>query len=125
MPLSLEDWPDPAPAGDEVVRVTGAGVCHPDTHIQDGVLDVPPPLVLGPEIAGVAEDHAAVRHSRGRRRSADPDLLRAVSGQAAFEAHEEQPRVRRFLSERERLVGHFEVDWLTPHAQAGVGESRT
>jgi quinol monooxygenase YgiN len=44
---------------------------------------------------------------------------------AAFEAHEEQPRVRRFLSERERLVGHFEVDRLTPHAQAGVGESRT
>jgi quinol monooxygenase YgiN len=44
---------------------------------------------------------------------------------AAFEAHEEQPHVRQFLSERERLVGHFEVDRLTPHAQAGVGESRT
>jgi len=44
---------------------------------------------------------------------------------AAFDAHEEQPHVRQFLSERERLVEHFEVDRLTPHAPAGVGESRT
>jgi hypothetical protein len=42
-----------------VVRVNGAGVCNPDMHIQDGVLNVPPPLVLGPEIAGVAEDARA------------------------------------------------------------------
>jgi quinol monooxygenase YgiN len=42
---------------------------------------------------------------------------------AAFEAHEEQPHVRQFLSERERLVE--QVDRLTQHAHAGVGESRT
>jgi quinol monooxygenase YgiN len=40
---------------------------------------------------------------------------------AAFEAHEEQPHVRQFLSERERLVEHFEVDRLTPHAHAEWG----
>jgi quinol monooxygenase YgiN len=43
---------------------------------------------------------------------------------AAFDAHQEQPHVPQFLSERERLVEHFEVDRLTPHAHAGVGESR-
>jgi quinol monooxygenase YgiN len=40
---------------------------------------------------------------------------------AAFEAHEEQPHVRQFLSERERLVEHFEVDRLTPHAHVEWG----
>lgn len=60
-PLSLEDWPDPTPAGDEVVvRIAGAGVCHTDVHVQDGLLEVPLPLVLGHEIAGVAEPHGPV-----------------------------------------------------------------
>jgi D-arabinose 1-dehydrogenase-like Zn-dependent alcohol dehydrogenase len=60
-PLSHEDGPDPTPAGDEVVvRVGGARVCHTDVHIQEGLLDVPLPLVLGHEIAGVAEGHGPV-----------------------------------------------------------------
>lgn len=33
---------------------------------------------------------------------------------AAFEAHENQPHVRHFLAERERLVERVEVDRLTP-----------
>ena len=32
----------------------------------------------------------------------------------AFEAHEEQPHVRRFLSEREPLLTRTDVDFLTP-----------
>jgi propanol-preferring alcohol dehydrogenase len=35
-------------------------MCHTDVHIQDGLLDVPLPLVLGREIAGVAEGHGPV-----------------------------------------------------------------
>ena len=37
---------------------------------------------------------------------------------AAFDAHEDQPHVRHFLAERERLVERVEVDWLTPLALA-------
>jgi quinol monooxygenase YgiN len=39
---------------------------------------------------------------------------------AAFEAHEQQPHTRHFLTEREHLVESFTVDWLRPTAQAGV-----
>lgn len=42
---------------------------------------------------------------------------------AAFKAHEDQPHVQHFLSERERLVERVEVDWLTPAAQAGVSRA--
>ena len=41
---------------------------------------------------------------------------------AAFDAHEAQPHTRHFLNERERLVDAVEVDWLSPMAQAGVGQ---
>jgi alcohol dehydrogenase, propanol-preferring len=40
--------------------VAGAGVCRSDVHIQDGSMPVPLPLVLGHEIAGVAEGHGPV-----------------------------------------------------------------
>ena len=36
----------------------------------------------------------------------------------AFEAHEAQPHVQRFLSERESLLARTEVDFLTPLATA-------
>jgi alcohol dehydrogenase, propanol-preferring len=60
-PLAIEDWPSPVPRGDEVlVRVAGAGVCHTDVHIQDGLMEVPLPLVLGHEIAGTADGYGPV-----------------------------------------------------------------
>lgn len=60
-PLSIEDWPEPVPRGDEVlVRVAGAGVCRSDVHIQDGSMEVPLPLVLGHEIAGTADGYGPV-----------------------------------------------------------------
>lgn len=37
---------------------------------------------------------------------------------AAFEAHEAQPHVRHFLTEREHLIESFTVDWLHPTAHA-------
>lgn len=38
----------------------------------------------------------------------------------AFRRHEEQPHTRRFLAEREQLVGSFEVDFLALTDAAGL-----
>ncbi len=68
-PLVLEQQPTPTPRGTEVLlRVTAAGICHTDLHIQDGFFDLGDgqrvdfaslgarlPLTLGHEIAGVVE----------------------------------------------------------------------
>jgi len=54
-PLRLDDVPRPDPAaGEVVVRVAGAGLCHSDLHICDGELPLrlPLPLTLGHENAG-------------------------------------------------------------------------
>lgn len=56
--LRLEDVPVPRPAGDQVlVRVVGAGVCHSDLHVLDGMFDdfVRLPVTMGHEIAGRVE----------------------------------------------------------------------
>ena len=39
-----------------VLNVKGAGICHSDLHLQDGVLPLPMPIVLGHEIAGEVQD---------------------------------------------------------------------
>lgn len=39
----------------------------------------------------------------------------------AFDAHEEQPHVRRFLAEREQYLASVDVDFLTLRAGKGVG----
>ena len=68
-PLSAEDVKDPIPTGREVlVRITHSGVCHTDTHVQEGGYDlgeagfmsladrgVPYPIVAGHEIVGEVE----------------------------------------------------------------------
>jgi D-arabinose 1-dehydrogenase-like Zn-dependent alcohol dehydrogenase len=65
-PLEARDYPDPEPAGEEVLlRVEAAGVCHSDVHIWDGYFDmgngrqislasrgVALPFTMGHEIAG-------------------------------------------------------------------------
>ena len=56
--LRIEDVPVPEPAGDQVlVRVAGAGVCHSDLHVLDGMFDdfVRLPVTMGHEIAGRVE----------------------------------------------------------------------
>ncbi|HEX7172096.1 MAG TPA: alcohol dehydrogenase catalytic domain-containing protein [Candidatus Limnocylindria bacterium] len=52
--LRLEDVPLPEPFGTEVrIRVAGAGVCHTDLHIVDGIQTrVELPRTLGHEVAG-------------------------------------------------------------------------
>jgi quinol monooxygenase YgiN len=42
--------------------------------------------------------------------------------QAAFDAHEGEPHVRRFLAERDTLLDATEVDFLTPLFRAGGGD---
>jgi propanol-preferring alcohol dehydrogenase len=56
--LRVEDVPVPEPRGDEVlVRVGGAGVCHSDLYLLDGMFDefLRLPVTMGHEIAGWVE----------------------------------------------------------------------
>lgn len=46
---------DPPKAGEVLVRMLAAGVCHSDLHTYRGELRVTPPLVLGHEGAGIVE----------------------------------------------------------------------
>ena len=68
-PIERRDYPTPTPTGTEVLlRVTAAGICHSDLHINDGWFDLGEgrravladlgaklPLTLGHEIVGVVE----------------------------------------------------------------------
>ena len=58
-PLRLEDIPLPRPEGTEVrIRVAGAGVCHTDLHIVDGIqARVELPRTLGHEVSGWIDAH--------------------------------------------------------------------
>jgi alcohol dehydrogenase, propanol-preferring len=62
--LVVKEIPSPS-IGDEdvLIRIHGAGVCHTDLHIADGILETlgldPFPLVLGHEITGVIEQVGA------------------------------------------------------------------
>ncbi|MER2533831.1 MAG: alcohol dehydrogenase catalytic domain-containing protein [Rhizobiaceae bacterium] len=59
--IELEDWPEPAPTGDEVVvTVHGAGICHTDIHLMQRWRNRPLPLVLGHEVAGIEPDMGTV-----------------------------------------------------------------
>ena len=56
-PLTLEEIPRPEPgAGEVLVRVTAAGVCHTELHFTSGLLDLGvAPMTLGHEIVGRIE----------------------------------------------------------------------
>ena len=62
--LELKDWPEPAPAPDEVkLRVAAAGICGTDIHIIKGEWPSRPPVVLGHEFCGtVVEAGPRVQH---------------------------------------------------------------
>ena len=46
--------PEPG-AGEVVVRIERAGLCHSDVSVLDGTIPFPTPVVLGHEGAGVVE----------------------------------------------------------------------
>lgn len=55
-PLSIEEFElDPPGAGEVLVRVRAAGLCHSDLSVIDGNRPRPVPMVLGHEAAGVVE----------------------------------------------------------------------
>lgn len=56
-PLSIETvtLPSTPPPGDVLVRLEASGVCHSDYHVVAGEWDVPTPMILGHEGAGVVE----------------------------------------------------------------------
>jgi propanol-preferring alcohol dehydrogenase len=53
----IEDVPKPSPsAGQVLIKIGGAGVCHSDLHVMEEDLGFVPPFTLGHENAGwVAE----------------------------------------------------------------------
>ena len=89
-PIELREQPTPTPQGTEVLlRVTAAGICHSDLHINDGYFDLGDgrraelaklgatlPLTLGHEIVGVVEalgpDAEGVAGSSATRASPSP-----------------------------------------------------
>jgi Zn-dependent alcohol dehydrogenase len=55
-PLSIEELTIDEPiAGEALVRVVAAGVCHSDLHFIEGTYPGRLPMVLGHEVAGVVE----------------------------------------------------------------------
>ena len=60
-PLRLETIPKPAPkAGEVLVKVTAAGICHTELHFLSGLLDLGVrPITLGHEMVGVVEEAGA------------------------------------------------------------------
>ena len=54
---SVEDVTlDPPKAGEVRVKMGATGVCHSDLSVINGILPLPPPVVLGHEGAGVVEE---------------------------------------------------------------------
>ena len=52
-PPQIEDVPKPSPgAGQVVIKIGGAGVCHSDLHVMEEDLGFSPPFTLGHENAG-------------------------------------------------------------------------
>jgi propanol-preferring alcohol dehydrogenase len=78
--LRVEDVPLPEPSGTEVrIRVAGAGVCHTDLHIVDGIQTrVELPRTLGHEVGGwidaVGSDAAAPLR-KARLKGGDPVVV--------------------------------------------------
>jgi D-arabinose 1-dehydrogenase-like Zn-dependent alcohol dehydrogenase len=70
-PLEMKEIPTPAPgAGEVLVRVRAAGICHSDVHYRAGLSAMGPlPLTLGHEIAGTitALGHGVAGRTVGER----------------------------------------------------------
>ncbi len=59
-PLQIVDVEQEGPkAGEARVRVKAAGVCHSDWHIMNGDWQIPLPMVLGHEAAGIVDEIGA------------------------------------------------------------------
>jgi 6-hydroxycyclohex-1-ene-1-carbonyl-CoA dehydrogenase len=105
-PLALEQVPRPSPGtGEVLVQVVACGVCHTDLHyIDHGVKTfMPPPLVLGHEIAGVVAELGPGVPTGSGRTVGERVLLPAVLPCGACEACR---RGRENICENLRMFGN-------------------
>ena len=59
-PLAVEEIEVEGPrAGEVLVRMAAAGVCHSDHHVMQGIIPAPTPIILGHEGAGVVVEVGA------------------------------------------------------------------
>jgi hypothetical protein len=89
-PLEIVDLEQQGPqAGEARVRVKAAGVCHSDWHIMNGDWQLPLPMVLGHEAAGIVEEvGAGVANVKPRR---PRDLLLPAAMRACAPARSAAP----------------------------------
>lgn len=120
--LRLEEVSLPAPAGTEVrVRVGGAGVCHTDLHIVDGIQPrVELPRTLGHEVAGWV-DAIGPEADRGMRRArlaiGDPVVVYGGwgCGSCGECAQGEEQRCERSVAPGFQADGGYAEAMLVPH----------
>jgi S-(hydroxymethyl)glutathione dehydrogenase/alcohol dehydrogenase len=99
-------------AGEVLVRMTAAGVCHSDLHVRDGDWERPGPIVMGHEGAGLVE---AVGEG------VDPDLVGrsvALSWYAPCLRCRECQRGRQWLCTGSPSLRHMQADGTTRLARA-------
>lgn len=120
--LRLEDVPLPEPSGTEIrVRVAGAGVCHTDLHIVDGIQHrVRLPVTLGHEVAGLldaAGPEAARQLRRMRIGIGDPVLV--YGGWGCGQCHDclngAEQRCETSLAPGFQVDGGYADAMLVPH----------
>lgn len=121
-PLRLTDVPLPEPAGTEVrIRVGGAGVCHTDLHIVDGIQPrVELPRTLGHEVAGWIDavgPEAARGLRRGRLAIGDPVVVYGGwgCGECGECAQGEEQRCERSIAPGFQADGGYAEAMLVPH----------
>jgi len=87
-PLQVVDLEQQGPqAGEARVRVKAAGVCHSDWHIMNGDWQLPLPMVLGHEAAGIVEDVApGVKHMKPGDHVISPSVRNAGAASTARSA---------------------------------------
>jgi S-(hydroxymethyl)glutathione dehydrogenase/alcohol dehydrogenase len=83
-PLVVEEIHVAEPrAGEVLVRMKAAGVCHSDLHVMKGDLPMPLPIVLGHEGAGIVE-------------AVGPGVSSVSPGDAVWPIHQPGGSTRRF-----------------------------
>lgn len=120
--LRVQEVPLPEPTGFEVrIAVQGAGVCHTDLHIADGIQQrVRLPLTLGHEIAGTV-DAAGPEGERllRRRRIGVGDAVLVYGGWGCGECREcqagEEQRCDRSEAPGFQLDGGYAEAVIVPH----------
>ena len=120
--LHLEDVPLPEPDGTEVrVRVGGAGVCHTDLHIVDGIQSrVELPRTLGHEVAGWVDaigPGAGRALRRARLSIGDPVVVYGGwgCGECAECVQGEEQRCDRSVAPGFQADGGYAEAMLVPH----------